>query len=104
MFLGFRLDGATAEVCAGFVLKGRGGRKGMATANLDAKNKVRYRRPAQETVVLISQLNFSYHHRRNLQLACPLGKDLKPSCRISSSRLVQMSDVTSTQSGSRPTP
>jgi len=39
--LSLRLDGVIADVCAGFVLNGRGGRKGMATENLDARKSVR---------------------------------------------------------------
>jgi hypothetical protein len=35
------LEGAMAEVWFGFVLKGRGGRKGIATANLEARKRVR---------------------------------------------------------------
>jgi hypothetical protein len=37
----FRFEGATAEVYAGLVEKGRGGRKGIATANLEARKRVR---------------------------------------------------------------
>jgi hypothetical protein len=36
-----RFEGAIAEVCAGFVLNGRGGRNGMATENLEARKSVR---------------------------------------------------------------
>jgi len=36
-----RLEGVIAEVCAGLVLKGRGGRNGIATANLDARKRVK---------------------------------------------------------------
>lgn len=38
-----------ADVWSGLVLKGLGGRKGMATENFDATNKVRYNKPDQET-------------------------------------------------------
>jgi hypothetical protein len=37
----FKLEGATAEVCAGFVEYGRCGRKGIATENLEARKRVR---------------------------------------------------------------
>lgn len=36
-----RFDGVTAEVYAGFVENWRGARYGMATENLDARNRVR---------------------------------------------------------------
>lgn len=39
--LSFRFDGAIAETYAGLVLKGRGGRNGMATENLEARKRVR---------------------------------------------------------------
>lgn len=47
----FRFEGVTAEVWAGFVLNGRGARKGIATENLEARKRVRYSRPAQETAL-----------------------------------------------------
>lgn len=34
-------DGAMAEVWLGFVEKGRGGRNGIATENLEARKRVR---------------------------------------------------------------
>lgn len=36
-----RFDGAIAEVCAGFRLYGRGGRKGIATVNFEARKRAR---------------------------------------------------------------
>ena len=36
-----RLEGEIAEVWAGFVEKGRWGRKGIATENLEARKRVR---------------------------------------------------------------
>jgi hypothetical protein len=36
-----RFDGETADVWAGFVEKGRWGRKGIATENLEARKRVR---------------------------------------------------------------
>jgi hypothetical protein len=36
-----RFEGAMADVCAGLVLYGRGGRNGIATANLEARKRVR---------------------------------------------------------------
>jgi hypothetical protein len=36
-----RFEGATAEVWFGLVLYGRGGRKGIATENLEARKRVR---------------------------------------------------------------
>jgi hypothetical protein len=36
-----RFEGDTAEVWAGFVEYGRGGRKGIATENLEARKSVR---------------------------------------------------------------
>jgi hypothetical protein len=50
--LSLRFEGAVAEVWAGFALNGRGGRKGIATENLEARKRVRYKRPAHETVMM----------------------------------------------------
>jgi hypothetical protein len=36
-----RFEGAMADVWLGFVLYGRGGRKGIATENLEARKRVR---------------------------------------------------------------
>jgi len=52
-----RFDGVTAEVYAGFVENWRGARYGMATENLDARNKVRYSKPAQETTMVSEGAN-----------------------------------------------
>lgn len=41
MFLARRFERVTADVWAGSVLKGRGGRNGIATANLEARKRVK---------------------------------------------------------------
>ena len=69
------------EAIKALELSDDGNVQGIAIASFEQMTKVRYSRPAQETVHS-KHAGSAYCDASNLQEACPLGNDMNPSSRI----------------------